>query len=239
MKREIDSLAPLVRAVDSVRFATLWALESTALRYSAIRGVHHVLPPVGKLSTKYLTIIARLPEPVTTALSEVTAELKLRNSAHYYYPPETMHFTLQNLDDVRWRCSDHFEWLAQLRSDLQSYQPFVVRARGLGVSSSTVFVQLFPENNSISELRYKLLGGRSALRGFRTRAFRHLSFANIVRFSGPISLPFVQEVARRYAFFFGGFTIRQLEVVLTDKVLSAAGTQTIDHISLGNRAPPA
>jgi hypothetical protein len=49
----------------------------------------------------------------------------------------------------------------------------------------------------------------------------------------------VQEVARRHAFFFGGFTIEHLEVVLTDKLLSTAGTQTIDHISLGNRAPPA
>jgi hypothetical protein len=240
MKIGIDFLVPHIRAVDSLRFATLWALGSTAMRYSAIRRVHHALPPAGKLSTKYMTVVARLPESIATALNDVNAELRLRNPDHYYYPTDTIHFTVQNLDNARRNCSDQSEWLSELRKNLASHPPFVVRAQGLGASSSTVFAQLFPEDNSISELRHKFVSGALGSGGFRTqpnmfrtRLFRHLVFANIVRFSGPITLRFVQEVARHHASYFGRFTIRQLEVVLTDKFLSAAGTQTIDHISLG------
>jgi hypothetical protein len=240
-----------IRAVDSLRFGALWAIGSTMLRYSAIRRVQHVLPPSGKSPAVHTAMVARLPESITTTLNEVITELKLRNPAHYYYPTDTMHLTVQNLDHARQRCSNQSEWLTQLRSNIASCQPFVVRAKGLGVSSSTVFVQLFPEDDSISELRQKLANGTSssgtfrasskttAAELFRSRLFRHLAFVNIVRFSGPISLPFVQEVARRHASYFGRFTIKQLEVVLTDKLLSPAGTLTIDRISLGDdRARP-
>jgi hypothetical protein len=54
------------------------------------------------------------------------------------------------------------------------------------------------------------------------------------RFSGPVSLPFVREIARHRATDFGSFRVEALELVQTDKLFSAAGTTTIDRMPLGH-----
>jgi hypothetical protein len=108
---------------------------------------------------------------------------------------------------------------------------------------NSVFLQLFPEDRSLWELRRTLAlmtqdsfharkpATESSL--VRDLLFRRLSFANLIRFSGPISLPFIREIARHRTTDFGSFRVEALELVQTDKLFSAAGTTTIDRMPLG------
>ncbi len=120
--------------------------------------------------------------------------------------------------------------------------PFSLKARGLGVSPNSVFLQLFPEDRSLWELRRKLaLSTQDSFhaprrttdsRPVRDLLFRRLAFANLIRFSGPISLPFIRELASHRTTSFGSFCVEAIELVQTDRLFSAGGTKTIDRMPL-------
>jgi hypothetical protein len=63
--------------------------------------------------------------------------------------------------------------------------------------------------------------------------FRRLAFANLIRFSGAVSLPFIREISRYRTTSFGSFCVEALELVQTDRLFSDAGTTTIDRVPLG------
>ena len=103
-------------------------------------------------------------------------------------------------------------------------------------------VQLFPDDRALWDLRHKLslLSPDSHTRQratdprpFRDLLFRRLAFANLIRFSGPVSLPFIHEIARHRTSGFGSFCVEALELVQTDRLFSADGTTTIDRMALG------
>ena len=119
---------------------------------------------------------------------------------------------------------------------------FRLRARGLSVSPNSVFAQLFPEDRSLWELRHKLSlltqDSYTRQRGTDSRPlrdilFRRLAFANLIRLSGPVSLPCIREIARHRTTNFGSFRVEALELVQTDRLFSAAGTTAIDWMALG------
>ena len=61
------------------------------------------------------------------------------------------------------------------------------------------------------------------------RSFAH---ANVVRFAGPPSLRFVRAACRLRNADFGSFEVSKLELVETDKLLSADGTRSVGRIPL-------
>jgi hypothetical protein len=141
-------------AGDTVRFGSLWAIGMATLSLSAVRGQQHVLPPSGPAAAAHLTLVARLPPQATSGIAGILSDLKRRDPSHHYYPTNTIHVTIQNFDSLK--DVDRSQLLAQLRDCIGSLRPFRLSARGLGVSPNSVFVQLFPEDRSLSDLRRKL-----------------------------------------------------------------------------------
>lgn len=225
-------------ASDTVRFGSLWAIGMAALSLSAVRRQQHILPPSGQAAAAHLTLVARLPQQATSGIDEILADLRRRDPSHHYYPTDTIHVTIRNFDSMN--DVDRSQLRAQLRHCIGSLRPFTLRAQGLGVSPNSVFVQLFPEDRSLWELRRKLaLPTRDSFHAramdssrVRDLLFRRLAFANLIRFSGPISLPFIREIARHRTTSFGGLCVEALELVQTDRLFSAAGTTTIDRMPL-------
>jgi len=223
-----------------VRFGSLWTIGMATLGLSAVRRQQHVLPPSGQTAAVHLTLVARLPLQATSGIDEILTDLKRREPSHHYYPTDTIHMTIRNFDTVK--DVDRSQLRAQLQQCTGSLHPFSLSARGLGVSPNSVFVQLFPEDRSLRDLRRKLslLTPDSHTRQRATDSrllhdllFRSLAFANLIRFSGPVSLPFIREIARHRTTSFGSFCVEALELVQTDRLFSAAGTTTIDRMPLG------
>jgi hypothetical protein len=232
---------PNAFARDTLRFGALWTIGRATLSLSAVRRQQHVLPPSGPAAAVHLTLVTRLPHQAISGIDEILSELKRRAPSHHYYPADTIHVTIRNFDHMK--DVDRSRLLAQLRHCIGSLRPFSLSARGLGVSPNSVFVQLFPEDRSLCDLKRKLSLLTSDSLHTRQRAtdsrllrdllFRRLAFANLIRFSGPISLPFIHEIARHRTKNFGSFRVEALELVQTDKLFSDAGTTTIDRMPLG------
>jgi hypothetical protein len=232
---------PNAFARDTLRFGALWTIGMATLGLSAVRRQQHVLPPSGPAAAVHLTLVARLPQQAIPGIADILSELKRRAPSHHYYPADTIHVTIRNFDHMK--DVDRSQLLAQLRHCTGSLRPFSLSARGLGVSPNSVFVQLFPEDRSLCDLRRKLSLLTSDGLHTRQRAtdsrllrdllFRRLAFANLIRFSGPVSLPFIREIARHRTTTFGSFCVEALELVQTDRLFSAAVTTIIDRMPLG------
>jgi hypothetical protein len=228
-----------------MRFGALWAVGAASLNLSARLHRSYTLPPSGKDAARHLTLVARLPRTYNTALGEAIAALQRNNASHYYYPAETIHLTIRNFDGVRRANVDQSEFLVRLRDCVNSCGSFLLRAKGLGVSPDSVFLQLFPEDRSLTELRRRLSSLAQDIRqptsaagifdNFLNLLFRNLAFANLVRFSGVISPPFLGEIRRYRNTCFGQFPIEVVELVETDKLLSNQGTVIVDRAVLADR----
>ena len=70
----------------------------------------------------------------------------------------------------------------------------------------------------------------------RGRLARGLGHANLVRFSGPVTAGFLAELARLRRQDFGTFTVDEVELVRTDRLLSPEGTTTLGRLRLEGRA---
>lgn len=237
-----------IASLDVMRFRGLWILGKASLWLADRRGQVHVLPPTGHAAAKHLTLIARIPAVAGTGIGRIMSELQSRYPSHHYYPPDTVHVTIKNLDDAAQGMRDQSFLVDSIRKIVGSCGPFVLKARGLGISPGSVFLQLFPEDQTLARLRHRLSGvkqeesrryGSSAAASerLRDRLFRNAAFANLIRFSGPVTPAFLAEIARYRAHDFGPMAINACELVRTDKFLSRAGTEVIAQVSIEKTQP--
>ncbi|WP_156908571.1 2'-5' RNA ligase family protein [Bradyrhizobium murdochi] len=227
--------------LDALQFKSLWATGTAALSLSTVRRQQYILPASGPDAAVHLSLVARLPQQPNSGIGKVLAELERLHPSHHYYPSDTVHVTIQNFDDIK--DVDRDELLARLRHRIGTLRPFSLTGHGLGVSPNSVFLQLFPEDDSLWGLRQQLTRSTQDLSytrkrtagpgAFRDLLFRRLAFANLIRFSGPLSPSFIRAIARHRATCFGRFTVEALELVQTDRLFSAAGTTVIDRMPLG------
>lgn len=207
---------------DHFTLRLLWLAGFARLRVTAGRRSFE-LPAWGPEAAHHSTTVVRMPSEVADRLVAAQARLRQRDRAHYYYPPQTMHFTVSNLDHAA------RDLVAQLPSVLEGFRPFEVAVYGLGVSPTTVFAQALPEDSAVRELRARLsvLAPRPASLRLLDMLIRNVAFVNIVRFSGSVSAGLLAEVAYMRKRPFGRFSVGQVEVVRTDRLLSDAGTQAL------------
>jgi hypothetical protein len=93
-----------------------------------------------------------------------------------------------------------------------------------------VAVYALSVSDAFRRSKFQFIDGSSDARStVRDLLFRRLAFANLIRFSGPLSLPYIREIARHRRTNFGSFCVEALEFVQTDKLFSGAGTTTIDR----------
>jgi hypothetical protein len=179
-----------------------------------------------------------------TQIGQIMADLQSLYPAHHYYPADTIHMTIRKLDDaVREEC-DPPSLFSKIRDLAEGSGPFILKGKGLGVSPNSVFLQLYPEDQGLTDLRRQFSGatndrdrrrreGSGILGGLARRyLFEKMAFATLVRFSGPVTPAFLAKVARHRETDFGTFSIDAFEIVRTDKFLSNAGTEIIARIAV-------
>jgi 2'-5' RNA ligase len=207
----------------------LWWPGWAATRATAGRRAF-TLPPSGPAAAVHLTTVVRLPATVTAALAPTLDRLRAVGPRHHYYPPETMHVTVQNLDALA-PAAPLPDGLVEL---VAARAPFRLAMRGLGVGPGAVFALALPGDATMASLRAGLAGLAGGHN--RGRPGRGLGHANLVRFSGPVTAGFLAELARLRRQDFGTFTVDEVELVRTDRLLSPEGTTTLGRLRLEGRA---
>ena len=238
MSADIPSLAML-------RFWVLRIVATTSLRLSERSRQIHAPPPTGRSAATHFTLIARLPAVAGTQIGQIMADLQSLYPAHHYYPADTIHVTIRNLDDAAREECNQLSLFSKIRDLAEGGGSFVLKGKGLGVSPNSVFLQLYPEDKGLANLRHQLSTatsdrdrrrpkGSGIVGGLARRyLFEKMAFATLIRFSGPVTPAFLAEVARHRETDFGTFSINAVEIVRTDKFLSNAGTEIIARIVVG------
>jgi len=194
-------------------------------------------PPSGPAAALHVTTVSRLPTEVVAALAPALDRLRADGPGHHYYPPGTVHLTVQNLDGLDLDGDPGAAArLAELRALVGAHAPFRAVVRGLGVSAGTVFAQVLPCDAALRTLRADLLGflERHAVARRRPRPLGH---ANVVRFAGPVTAAFLAELAHQRHRDFGSWTVTEVELVRTDRYLSHEGTTVLARMALGLTGP--
>jgi 2'-5' RNA ligase len=218
-------------------FQLVWLASASWLRLSAGRTAYE-LPPSGPDVAVHQAAIIRVPLRVASPLAPVLEGLRQRDPHHHYYPPDTMHVTIRKVGQFP---SDHpgvAACLAELRHIAASHHSFDLTMSGLNLSATTVFAQIFPHDQTFHSLRQHLGGiaDRSVYQSSSERILdlvaRNLAHANVVRFSDLVTTEFIKEVSRFRRTHFGRWTVREIELVRSDKLLSRGGLHVIERIPL-------
>jgi 2'-5' RNA ligase len=197
----------------------------------------HELPPSGPDVAVHQAAIIRVPLRIASSVAPVLERLCRHDPRHHYYPPDTMHVTIRKLG--RFPSDDPgAAHLAEVRHIAASHPPFDLTMRGLNLSPTTVFVQVFPHDEIFHSVR-RHLGGiaergvdQSSSERIIDGVARNLAHANVVRFSDLVTKEFIKEVARFRWTHFGRWTVREVELVRSDKLLSREGSHVIERIPL-------
>ena len=207
------------------------------MRLSAGRTAY-ALPPSGPDVAVHLAVIIRLPLRVASSVAPILEELHQHDPHHHYYPPESIHVTIRKLGQFPSEDTGAAARLAELRHIAASHPSFDLTVRGLNLSPTTVFAQVFPHDQTFHSLR-RYLGGiaeRSVNQPSSERIIdgvaRNLAHANVVRFSDMVTKGFIKEVSRFRRAYFGRWKVREIELVRSDRLLSREGSHVIERIPL-------
>jgi hypothetical protein len=186
------------------------------------------------------TIVARLPGWVSATLVEALSPLRANHPEHYFYPAETIHFTLIDVSQlaeendfgrILLAASHAFSVLVD---ELLGERPFKLRLRGLGVFPTTIFGQLLDVEGRITGLREHISDSIRRETGvvLRPPVSPGLVFANLVRYSAVPRVEILEEIDPLRAKPELSFEVTDLEVVVTDKVLSSKNTTVHERLKL-------
>jgi 2'-5' RNA ligase len=218
-------------------FKVAWLASSSWLRLSIGRTAH-ALPPAGPDVAVHRAIIVRVPSHVASSVAPALEVLRQHDPHHHYYSPDTMHVTVRKLgrfpsDDPG--VADRLDELCRIAA---SHPSFDLTMWGLNISPTTVFAQIITHDQTFHSLRWHLgeLAEQSVSESSSERLFdaaaRNLAHTNVARFSGLVTNGFIKEVSRFRRTLFGRWTVREVELVRSDKLLSREGSQVIERIPL-------
>ncbi len=223
---------------ERLAFGLAWLVGNAQLRLFA-SATPHTLPPSGSGVAVHDSVVIRLPADVATSVAAALQGLRELGPHHYYYAPDTMHVTVAVVDGFLPDDLDTGAGLAELRAIVGSHPRFDLTLSGLNVSPTTVFAQVIPHGWTFRSLRKHLrsLAKQNTSRsgsasGFGVVARSLLPHANVVRFSGQVTAEFLDEVSRLRRAGFGRWTVSEVELVRTDRLLSREGTQVVERMPL-------
>ena len=177
----------------------------------------------------HLTSVVRVPAGLAQTLADATHALP-GAAGHYLYPHGDLHLTVLNVDAARQpRLAERVEAVA---AALAPAAPFPVVLAGLGVSRWSVYARAYDPAGSLWRLRAQVAdatGSRPPL------PLRLLGFVNVLRFVRPEVGELLAGLAPMRRVPLGVFDVAAVEVVRTDRVLSAAGTEMLRRVVLAGR----
>jgi 2'-5' RNA ligase len=219
---------------ERLSFRLVWLVSSAQLRLSAGSALHS-LPPSGPDAALHYTVMIRPPAHAVTSVVAALERLRGISSHHYFYPADSMHVTVGGVSRFLSDGSNAAARLAELRAIIGSYPSFDLTLRGLNVSPFTIFAQVIPHSRTLRALRTDLrMLSRQAGEaiGFGDYVRDFLPHMNIVRFSGRVTADFLEEVSASRQEWFGRWTVREVEVIRTDTLLSREGREVLARIPL-------
>ena len=186
------------------------------------------------------TIVARLPQSVSSTLVEALSPLRAKFPNHYFYPSDTIHFTLIDVSSVAENgdfdrlppvAMDAFSILAK---ELLDERPLKLRLCGLGVFPTTILGQLLDLEDRVNELRERVSASVRRETGavLRPPVTPGLVFANLVRYSSVPQAGIIEEISVLRTRPDRLFDVADFELVATDKVLSWERTTVHGRLTL-------
>lgn len=190
---------------------------------------------------KFLTLIVRLEETMLERIYKVCKVLSSFDSDHYFYPTQNIHMTVLDctsfVPDRHSFSTENITPILEIcNSVINRQSSFKIRGKGLNLFPTTVFVQLFNQDYTLWQLRYNLHEilvkslGKNNYESLIPPPF--LSYANVVRFTHRNELEFINEVQKFRVEDFSSMVVKQIELVVTDKVLSTQNTVTLGKIEI-------
>ncbi len=183
------------------------------------------IPPAD--SGTHLTCVVGLPAGVALGLSSSIAPLRECDPHQHHYPPASMHFTVLNLDGCPQERAERAVGAA-----VAATGPLQARVARFGVGPETVYAEL-DVGPELRRLRRRI--GRAARRRIgrpKDRLFGGLAVVNVVRFTAPVDPTLVAAVAGLEAPSLE-FDVPAVDLVLTDRVMSAEGTTLLGRFPFG------
>lgn len=174
---------------------------------------------------RHVTSVVRVPGELGCVLTDVVRGLD-GIEGHYVYPCGDLHLTVLNLDAAGQPVQDR---VRAARGALAHMPSFGVLLAGLGVSRGSVYARAYDTTGELWRLRGRL----ATATGCRPPpALRLLGFVNLVRFSRSYVGDLADGLARVRRLPLGVLEVTAVQIVCTDKVLSAAETVVLGTIAL-------
>ncbi|WP_045877611.1 2'-5' RNA ligase family protein [Pseudofrankia sp. DC12] len=202
------------------RFGLLRGREALALRRDGVgvwrgeEGPRAFLTTVVRVPTELAARVRAAAQPAAPAGAD----------QHYLYPAGAIHITLANLD--RYADLPLERVAAVLAHRVGAAPPITFTLRGLAVARHTVYVRAYARPASAPlALRASIL--RDLETGPPRQEPLRIAVSNVVRFrcADLTAVPPAVHACRNACF--GSFPLHRVELVRTDKVLSAAGTELL------------
>ena len=184
---------------------------------------------------RYLTLLVRVPTEAGRRVAEGVTTVAAREPGHYVYPSTDLHLTVVDCSaflgpgDLRRALSELSGSVAAVLARMPTAR---VHLRGLNLFPASVYAQAWDPDGGLRRMRQQL----RARFGSRTPLRDRVSFVNALRFAGPTSPLLARRVAEARGTDFGWFVADRVELVLTDRTLSALATTPVASYSLGANA---
>jgi hypothetical protein len=187
------------------------------------------LPP-RRAAGPFLSCIARLPAPVAAPLCRAVAEAI---DPAGVYPPASVHMTIVNLDGAPGAGLP-----ARVGAWASAQPPLSAGVAGIGFSRATAFAVLDLDEAALRAARHSLRRVAGARAGPAVVLRDHVAVVNVARFERPLEACAARRLSQLRRFEVPPFALASVELVRTDKVLSATGTEILGTFALGSPRTP-
>lgn len=192
-------------------------------------------------SRRGITLLARPPLNIRTAIDAMLRDLQASEPEQYYYPITDIHLTVLSIiscyENFSLSLIDTAPYAALVREVTTAQKSFKIQFRGITASPSCLLIQGFPLDNTLNKIR------NSLRQRFRNAELQHsidkryaiqTAHATVVRFRKPFIHPdaFLQKVKTYREVDFGTFDVRELELVFNDWYQKTGITSVLAKYSL-------
>lgn len=179
---------------------------------------------------RHVTTVVRMPSGIAEACNRQIIELRHHYPNQYYYSPENLHFTILNLDRIfQLPGADKIrpKLIEAIKQSVVELPPLAVAIKGISVFPTAVFAQVFDISGQLEAYRSAMAdAATSTLQvGIDVKPLvQHVAFVNLIRFRSIPDASLVDQVAKLRDINVGSFTVENIELVKTDRLLSREAT---------------
>lgn len=188
-----------------------------------------------------LTLLVRIPEELHQNIAEKIHQFRMKYPNQFIYPVDRIHLTVIGLVQVQENLTIKHSLLEKLKplieDTIKKYAAFKVKLKGLNITSTSVFIQGYYPDNTLDGIRKDLISK------IKTKNLdlniTHLSnfdlgyaWLTLMRFTDHNILQLLEDVKELRNYEFGGFTVKEILLVKTDKYFTENNTKVISSFQL-------